>query len=67
VKVGLGYIINYSADCLGFVVDKVTLALDFPKTSIFRSQFHPTKAQHKCLIIYFVEGKSDFDEWLAGM
>lgn len=62
VKIGLVYAFNSSAECVGFVVDKVTLVLFFPRISVFRGQFHSTTAQHRYLLIYFVEGNSNFDE-----
>ena len=43
MKVGLGCAFNSSEDCVGFVVDKVTLALIFPKTLVSGVSFNPPK------------------------
>ena len=62
MKVGLGCAFNSSEDCVGFVVDKVTLALIFLKIFGFRGQFQSTKAKHKYLFISFIYGNSDYNE-----
>jgi hypothetical protein len=51
VKFVLEYEFNSCADWVGFVVDKVTLALVFPQDFCFLESVSSTKAQHKYLFI----------------